>query len=75
MFVVSVLKCRDIAMLQISDVEAKTSRRRMSRTRLPESLSEQNQLSTRTSLREVPSEFGTDSGVSSVVIADVFRST
>lgn len=62
-----------MCVMQMDNVDSKALRRRTLRRSL-ESLSEQNQQSTQTSLREAPSEFETtDSGVSSVVIADVFR--
>lgn len=78
-------------MLQIDDVDFKPPRRRTSR-RLLETLSERNQRSTQTSIREIPSEFDSNtdtrssvktlssefeprSDVSSVVVADAFRSS
>lgn len=74
--------------LQIDDLDIKTPRRRTSRM-LHETLSQQDQRSTRTLIRDEASELETDtrsstrtipseceinSAVSSVVIADIFRS-
>jgi len=57
----------------IDDADVRKARRTSRRSL--ESLSEQNQRSTQTSIREFPSEFETDSAVSSVIIADVFCAT
>jgi len=60
-------------LMQIDDVDVRKPRRTSRRSL--ETLSEQNQRSTQTSIRELPSEFETDSAVSSVVIADIFCAT